>query len=173
MNPNNTIQIPEAGEALSSSDNLGKIITSHPFLKGISPHHFRLLTDCAMLTSFQPEEVIFREGDPANRFYLIQNGLVSIECRTQESARKRIQTVSAGDVLGWSWLFAPYYWHFDARALEYTQAVFFYGTPLRAECESDHNLGYELVMRMAEVMAKRLQNTRRQLLDVGSFAKIN
>lgn len=164
--------MPEAGESLSSSDDLGKIITAHPFLKGLSPHHFRLLTDCAMLTTFQPGEVVFNEGDPANRFYLIRNGLVSIECRTQEAAHKQIQTVTAGDVLGWSWLFAPYYWHFDARALERTEAIFFYGTPLRAECESDHNLGYELVMRMAEVMARRLQNTRRQLIDVKSFSSL-
>ena len=67
-------------------------------------------------------------------------------------------------MLGWSWLFPPYYWHFDARAVELTEAVFLHGAPLREECEADHDLGYELVKRMAEVMLKRLQATRRQLL---------
>jgi CRP-like cAMP-binding protein len=75
-----------------------------------------------------------------------------------------IQEIGAGEALGWSWLFPPYFWHFNARALEPTDAIFLYATPLRDECESDHELGYELVKRMAEVMLRRLQATRRQLL---------
>ena len=67
-------------------------------------------------------------------------------------------------MLGWSWLFPPYYWHFDARAVEDTEAVFIYGTPLREECESDPELGYEILKRVALVMMKRLQATRRQLV---------
>lgn len=148
-----------------STSSVEKILAEHPFLKGLSPHQVRLLADCAMVTRFQPGEVIFREGDPANRFYLILSGKVAIESQGRDSGRKVIQTIGAGDVLGWSWLFPPYYWHFDARALEVTAAVFFYGTPLRTECETDHDLGYEMVCRMAEVMLQRLQGTRRQLLD--------
>jgi CRP-like cAMP-binding protein len=83
----------------------------------------------------------------------------------------RIQTVGPGDVLGWSWLFPPYFWHFNARVLQPTVAIFFYATPLREECESDHELGYELFKRMAEVMLTRLQATRRQLLLQGCECK--
>lgn len=149
-----------------TSVNVEKILADHPFLKGLTPHHCRLLADCAMVTRFQPGEVIFREGDPANRFYLILSGKIAIESYVREKGNQLIQTIGAGDVLGWSWLFPPYYWHFDARALEVTAAVFFYGTPLRTECEADHDLGYELMRRMAEVMLQRLQATRRQLLDL-------
>ena len=51
--------------------------------------------------------------------------------------------------LGWSWLFPPYAWHFTARALEETDAIFFYGTILREYCEKDHSLGFELFKRMS------------------------
>jgi CRP/FNR family cyclic AMP-dependent transcriptional regulator len=141
-------------------------LPKHPFLEGLSPHQLRLLSDCAMVVRFQPGELIFREGDPANRFYLITKGKIALESYVQDRGTTLIQTVGVGDVLGWSWLFPPYYWHFDARALEPVEAIFFYGTPLRDECESDHDLGYELVKRMAEVMMKRLQATRRQLLQL-------
>jgi hypothetical protein len=67
-------------------------------------------------------------------------------------------------VLGWSWLFPPYFWHFNARAVEPTDAFFLNAPPLRAECESDHELGYELIKRIAQVMLKRLQAIRWQLL---------
>ena len=73
-------------------------------------------------------------------------------------------TIGAGEVLGWSWLIPPYQWHFDARAVEETDAIFFYGTALRARCEDDHDLGYELMLRVAAVVMLRLQSARDQLL---------
>jgi len=143
-----------------------RIISIHPFLEGVSPHHLRLLSDCAIRENFAANELIFREGDPANRFYLLQRGRVALESYTLSRGRVRIQSIGAGEVLGWSWLFPPYIWHFDARALEPTDAVFIYGIPLREECESDHELGYHLMKRMAAVMMNRLQAARRQLLKL-------
>jgi CRP/FNR family cyclic AMP-dependent transcriptional regulator len=68
-------------------------------------------------------------------------------------------------VLGWSWLFPPYCWQFDARTLEPTEAIFFYGTPLREQCEQDHNFGFEMMKRMTQVIIQRLQGARRLLLE--------
>lgn len=146
------------------------LLLKHPFLEGLNPHQIRLLKDCAMVMHFRPGELIFREGDPANRFYLIHKGKVALESPAGERGSVFIQTVGDGEVLGWSWLFPPYYWHFDARAIESTEAIFLYGTPLREECETDHDLGYILIKRIAEIMMKRLQATRRQLLDLKSDA---
>ncbi len=142
-------------------------MNKHPFLKGLSLHQHRILLDCAMVTHFDPEEVIFREGDPANRFYLIEQGNVALELYVRDQGMVRISTVGPGNVLGWSWLFPPYFWHFNARATEPVDAIFLYATPLREECESDHELGYDLLKRMAQVMLARLQATRRQLLFCG------
>lgn len=157
---------PITGQTRKPAQDLEELVAEHPFFNGLSPHQFRLLSDCAMFTKFEPDELIFREGDPANRFYLIRKGSVVLESHVMGRGRVPVQKVEAGEVLGWSWLFPPYYWHFDARAVEPTEAIFFYGAPLRDECENDHDLGYELVKRMAEVMMKRLQATRRQLLKL-------
>jgi CRP/FNR family cyclic AMP-dependent transcriptional regulator len=142
------------------------LLADHPFVKGLSPHQLRLLNDCAMEISFLPGELIFREGDPANRFYLVLSGNVALESRTEGNECVSLQVVGPGEVLGWSWLFAPYFWHFDARAVEPTKVLFFYGTPLREECERDHDFGYELLKRMSEVLLQRLQATRRRLATV-------
>jgi CRP-like cAMP-binding protein len=95
---------------------------------------------------------------------LILKGEVALETSVKEGGIIPIQTLGGGDVLGWSWLFPPYYWHFDARAVSATETVFFYGTRLRERCEEDHDLGYELIKRMAHVVIRRLQATRRQLV---------
>ncbi len=146
-------------------------IAEHPFLHGVSDQHLKLLMGCAMPAQFSAGTFLFREGDPANRFYLIQSGSVSIEQDGDEMARVQIGTVGPGDCLGWSWLFPPYYWHFDARALEPLSALFFYGTRLREECEADPRLGYELMKRMAMVVINRLQSTRHALADAVAAQK--
>jgi CRP-like cAMP-binding protein len=139
-------------------------LANHPFLKGLSEEHLKILDDCSMKRVFEPGEVIFREGDLANRFYLILSGSVLLESPCENEPPSTIQTIKAGDVLGWSWLFPPYNWHFDARALERTEAIFLYGTRIRAKCEEQPALGYELVKRMAMVLMQRLQATRKELV---------
>src|SRR6266571_1534764 len=144
-------------------------VAAHPFFVGMSEHHIRLLADCAMELHFDAGHVIFREGESANRFYLIEHGKVALESSTLGDPIK-IEEIGDGDLLGWSWLFPPYAWHFSARALEDTTAIFFYGTVLRDYCEKDNSLGFELFKRMSVVMLRRLQAARQKLLSVRKTA---
>lgn len=143
-------------------------VALHPFLAGMNRAHLALLTDCAMVVHFNPGELIFREGEVANRFYLIESGNVILESSGRSGDPVIIDKVGAGDLLGWSWMFPPYVWHFTARAVERTEAIFFYGTILREYCERDHSLGYELFKRMSAVMIKRLQAAREKMLAINS-----
>lgn len=132
----------------------------------MSEPHLKLLIDCAMLTRFKKDQVIFRAGEQANRFYLIERGNVVLEGTILDKPSVVIDSVAAGDLLGWSWLFPPYLWHFDARATEQTTAIFFYGTILREYCEKEPTLGFEIFKRMSEVMMRRLQKARGKLIEV-------
>jgi len=136
----------------------------HPFMEGLAAEQLARLADCAMRVTFEPGELIFQEGELANRFYLILDGAVALQIHASDSGVSLITTLGRGDVLGWSWLFPPYTWHFDAVAVESTQAVFFYGTWLRQMGEEHQELGYELMKRMAQVLIHRLQAARRQLI---------
>ena len=156
---------PRPKDESSALKAIEDVIAEHPFLRGLKPEHLRLLTQNAMRMHYKAGELIFREGDPANRFYLIEEGDVSLESSRRDESGVLIESIGAGDVLGWSWLFPPYYWHLDARATEPTTAIFFYGTHLREACEQDHDLGYELMKRMAQVVIRRLQATRQRLVN--------
>lgn len=146
-----------------SREKLEAAVAAHPFLIGMSEHHLRLLADCAIQTHFDAGQIIFREGETANRFYLIEHGEVVLDATGVGGEAVVIETVGSGDLLGWSWLFSPYVWHFTARATRPTSAIFFYGTVLREYCEKDHSLGFELFKRMSEVMTRRLQAARARL----------
>ncbi len=141
-------------------------VAAHPFFAGMSAHYIRLLADCAIATRFEKDQVIFRAGETANRFYLIESGKIVLEAGENAGcAPVIIDRIGAGDLLGWSWIFPPYIWHFTARAVELTNSIFFYGTILREYCDKDSALGYELFKRMSEVMIRRLQGARSQLLE--------
>ena len=148
----------------TKSESMRTRVALHPFLAGMNRTELALLTDCAMPVHFKKGQTIFREGEMANRFYLIESGKVVLESSDGLGKPVLIETVSAGDLLGWSWMFPPYVWRFTARAGEPTAAIFFYGTILREYCERDHSLGFELFKRMAPVMIKRMQNAREKLV---------
>lgn len=139
------------------------IMAPHPFLTGLCEHQLKLLAEWAHRVHFRKGSYIFREGELANRFYLIQHGAVAIESAADDSAPVVLQTLSDGDVLGWSWLFPPYAWHFDARAVEETDAIFLPGLRLRELCETDHALGFEVMKRISRLVIQRLQAARLQL----------
>jgi CRP/FNR family cyclic AMP-dependent transcriptional regulator len=167
----NTITAHEP-EVIEARSPLIRKMAGHPFLKGMKPEHLQTLAACALEVEFKPGERIFREGELANRFYLIERGLVHVESEVQEHGPLLLQTIGPGDVLGWSWLFPPCYWHFDARAVSPVKAIFFYGTRLREQCEEDHDLGYQLMNRMAAVVIKRLQAARRYLVELAERGRI-
>jgi CRP/FNR family cyclic AMP-dependent transcriptional regulator len=145
---------------------LAGAIAGHRFSAGMKPEHLKELVDAAIFKQFERDEIVFSEGDPANRFYLIRQGKIALESRGDGESAPLVQFLGENEVLGWSWLFPPYYWHFTARAVEPTSAIFFYGTRLREQCEEDAAFGYDLMKRMAAIVIKRLQITRVQLLQV-------
>jgi CRP/FNR family transcriptional regulator, cyclic AMP receptor protein len=154
------------GEPLSVRyPDIERRLAAHPFLTGMSPHHLELLALCAMPTEFDAGQIIFLEGDPANGFYLIETGKVVLEGKTSSGEPVVIDTVSAGEPLGWSWIFPPYLWHFDARATEACTAICLSGIMLRQHRDEDITLSHELFKRISEVIVRRLQAARGKLIS--------
>jgi CRP-like cAMP-binding protein len=145
-------------------NELQETIRRYAFFDGMQPGHLAILTDRARAASFGSGEVLFREGEPANSFYLIRSGRIALEACEVADGTVSIQTLGPGEVLGWSWLFPPFVWHLRARTLEPTDAVVLDGAHLLVAAERDHDFGYELMKRVAQVVIHRLQATRKQFL---------
>jgi CRP-like cAMP-binding protein len=147
---------------------LEPILAEHPFFHDLEPQYLQLVLGCAGNVRFKAGDFLFREGQEANHFYLLRHGRVALQVYVPQRGPMTVETIDAGEVLGWSWLFPPYRWQFDAQALELVRAVAFDGRCLRDKCAEDHDLGYSLMQRFAQVMTQRLQATRLQLLDLYS-----
>jgi len=146
--------------------SLEPIIREHPFFKGMDDRYIRIIVGCAKNVRFESGDVVLREGDPADQFYLIREGLVAVELMIPNRGFTTVQTIWDGDILGWSWLLPPYRCRFGARTVRPTRALAFDGKCLRGKCDEDHDLGYEVLRRFAGVTAERLEATRLQLLDL-------
>jgi CRP/FNR family cyclic AMP-dependent transcriptional regulator len=151
-------------------ETIDTILRDVPLFSGLADEEFELMAGCGSNVHFREEELLFREGDAADTFYVVRHGSVVLELFVPGRGPVTIETIESGDVIGWSWLFPPYRWHFDARALVDVRATGFDGACLRGKCEADSRLGYDLMTRFAQVMMERLQWTRLRLLDVYGYA---
>ena len=139
----------------------------HPFVEEFQSQHVEKLAALATRVRFDGDQIIFREGDEYSDFYLIVSGLVALEIAAPDHTF-RVQTLFAGDELGWSALLMGRGKHFQARTLERVDALAFEGTDLLAACRDDPVFGFTLMQRLLGVVAERLQATRLQLLDMYS-----
>jgi CRP-like cAMP-binding protein len=132
----------------------------------MSEPHLALLASGARVARYAAGTYLGREGEPAEDFFLIQSGFVSLGIHTPDRGVVTLQSIGPGHALGWSWLVPPHRWRFDCRASEPVEVLAFKAQWLRDQCEQDHELGYQLFKHLLGVVASRLAATRLQLLDL-------
>ncbi|HNQ89948.1 MAG TPA: cyclic nucleotide-binding domain-containing protein [Verrucomicrobiota bacterium] len=141
------------------------MLERHPFVRELGLQHLPVLEAGAALARFDPGEFLVREGEPAVRFYLLVTGSVALEGLIHGKGPVVFVNLEAGDAVGWSWLTPPYRWHFSARVLAETEALWWTTDRLRALAEEKPEFGLALVSRVTRMAAQRLQATHSQLLD--------
>lgn len=152
-------------------DDVEAILRECTFFAGMEPAHLDLIVGCGAELAVAPGDFILREGQYADVFYIVRSGSVALEAFMPGKGAITIQTLMKDDLLGWSWLFPPYRWHFDARALEPTTLYAFDGACLRQKCDDDPAFGYDVMKRVTLSIIQRLQATRLQLMDYSDYAR--
>ena len=144
-----------------------RALADHPFTAGLSEDDLMRLAACVVGRSeWRPGESVLTRGQPTDVFHLIVDGRIAIEIREPGSDPRTIQTIHGGDLLGWSWLFEPYRWTFDARATATTSAITLDSDLVRRSIEADPRFGLAIVERVMRAIMSRLEATRLQVLDV-------
>lgn len=152
-----------------TKEELARILAEHPFVEGMDPLHLARLSDLAEYAHFESGKLIFQEGQPAGRLYLIIHGSVALEVFNLDQEGLVVLTVEDGDVLGWSWFVPPYKWRFDAKATKATDVISFDAAKILQLCEEDTLFGYRFMRRMASILDQRLNATKEHLLNVYVF----
>jgi CRP/FNR family transcriptional regulator, cyclic AMP receptor protein len=144
------------------------VLGAQPFLRGMPSAQLAVLAELCQHVAIPSRERLFDESSRADRFWMIDAGQVTLDASVPGEGRVIIETLGRGDVIGLSWMLAPYQRRFGAVATQPTQAFVFDARAVRAACDADSLLGYELSRRFSAVVVRRLQATRARLIDACS-----
>jgi CRP/FNR family transcriptional regulator, cyclic AMP receptor protein len=150
---------------------LQPLLARHPFCRGMDEAQLALLAGCAENVRFPDGAALFRAGEAADASYLLRAGRVSLQLHGAGAGASPLETAEEGELLGWSWLFPPYRWHFDAVAVGAVRALRLDGTCLRNKCEADPAFGFDLARRILYQAQQRLERSRMQALDLYGTAR--
>lgn len=124
------------------------------------------LAGLGRLTTVAASETVLREGDPTDSLSIVVHGRVGLRLRVPERGSVTILSVEPGDVVGWSAVVPPYRATSTAVALERSELVSFDGVLLRDLLNRDRALALAIYPRLLRAVARRLEGTRLQLLDL-------
>ena len=124
-------------------ETLEPIVAELPLFKGLKPEHVQIITGCAANARFEAGEFLGRVGGPADRFWIIRQGRVTLEIHAPGRGSLTVQTIGENDVVGWSWLVPPYQLRFDVHAVTSTRVLMFDGKFISQKLTVEKRLEYQ------------------------------
>lgn len=140
-------------------------LSTHAFFEGMDTNYIKVLASLAVERQMSKGDVLFHQGEHADKFYLLRSGKVSVQVPAVMGPVLEIQAVGKDQLLGWSWLIPPYRWNFMARIVKDSNFLEFDGEAILVKCEEDPKFGYELLKRFATLMSERLNAARQKMMD--------
>jgi len=148
-----------------SNQSTTEYLSAHEFFSEFSDDVLKFLCECSSTREIKKGQILFRQGENADKFFVVRNGCVSIQMPAIMGPTLEIQTLGKDQVLGWSWLISPYQWNFQTKAEEDSELLQFDGTAILARCEQEPKFGYELLKKFAGLMSVRLNAARQKMMD--------
>lgn len=148
-----------------NNQSIKDFLSSHAFFSELEEEFVEFLADSVTELNIKKGEVLFRQGELADKFYLLREGQVSVQVPALVGPTLEIQHLGDNQLLGWSWLIPPYRWNFLARAVEDSDLLEFDGKAILTRCEEDPKFGYQLMKHFTALMSERLDAARQKMMD--------
>ena len=148
-----------------SQQSIKDYLSTHAFFSGLDDEFIQYVTNSATELQLKKGDILFRQGEFADKFFILRKGGISVQVPALVGPPLEIQHLSEDQILGWSWLIPPFRWHFLARVEEDSDLLEFDGIALLAHCEEDPKFGYELFKHFAGLMSERLEVARQKMMD--------
>ena len=148
-----------------SNPSITEYLSAHEFFSQFSDDVLKFLCECSSTREIKKGQILFRQGENADKFYVVRSGRISIQMPAIMGPALEIQAVDEDEVLGWSWLISPYQWNFQTKAEEDSELLQFDGVAILARCEQEPKFGYELLKKFAGLMSVRLNAARQKMMN--------
>ena len=148
-----------------SNQSITEYLSAHEFFSEFSDDVLKFLCECSSMREIKKGQILFRQGEHADKFYVVRSGRISLQMPAIMGPPLEIQAVDEDQVLGWSWLISPYKWNFQTKAEDDSELLQFDGAAILARCEQEPKFGYELLKKFAGLMSVRLNAARQKMMD--------
>jgi CRP/FNR family transcriptional regulator, cyclic AMP receptor protein len=147
--------------------DLSQILRRIPWFVELEQSQLDRLASIATLHQYEAGDYIFKEGDREDYLYVLLEGKAVLEVEVPTRGQIQFYTAEILDVLGWSSM-TPIVRQrtASARAICPSTLIGFNNKLLQQLCDEDHELGYSIMRRLANVVANRLLTARLCLLDI-------
>jgi CRP/FNR family cyclic AMP-dependent transcriptional regulator len=137
-----------------------------PLLEGLTHTQRVALAGVSTIATYEPGHRLFDEHGSADRCWVVLSGCVVVDALVPPRGHVALQSIGAGELVGWSWFVPPYRWHFGATVVSPTRAAVMDAEQLRALAGADPEFGYRLSQILVAALLNRLQTTRMRLLEL-------
>ncbi|MEU1299668.1 Crp/Fnr family transcriptional regulator [Streptomyces shenzhenensis] len=132
----------------------------------LAAEHRERLMRTAREVSFEAGTRLFEEGRRADKLWIIRTGTVDLDLHVPGRRAAVVESLGAGELVGWSWHFPPYLWQLGAEAASPVRAYEFDAETVRSMCADDAEFGRAVAVWVGRVVAHRLHASRIRLLDL-------
>lgn len=147
-------RVPKPRPAPPPSDALPFV----EIMQGLSEEEKQKVISLGRIEQYEPNAVIFAEGEEARRFYLVKEGQVAVESRLARGMRFPISLVSLGQAFGWSALVPPHRYTATVTAVVPTKVIAIDQNALLELMRANPSLGLTIMQNVASVVSSRLRN---------------
>ncbi len=135
----------------------GTDLEGYELLTGLPMEDLNAMAACGKRIEVATGETIFRQGDVANLFCLLEEGKVTVMLESPGGETANVLAVRRREPFGWSSVIEPRTYTGGAQAIDRSQVLRFDATALLAVFEKRPMLGYRIMSRLAAIIARRLK----------------
>ncbi len=150
------------------------ILTRFQLFQGLADELLDKIASFSQEEAYQPGDLIFREGDPAEKIYMVVEGKVAVEMKIRLGSTPRKQgtayVIGDGEILGWSAALWRYPFAVSARCVTNTRVIGIDGASFRHLLEQNPKAGFDLLRKLIRVVWSRYDRTMKTLANILSIA---
>jgi CRP-like cAMP-binding protein len=105
---------------------------------------------------FDKDEIVFKEGEAAERLYMLRSGSVLLEQRISDKVTACVGSVKPGFSFGWSAMVDNGVYTTEAVCIEPSEIYSFRRDKINKLFEKDPEMGFRMYQRLLELIKKRL-----------------
>ncbi len=141
-------------------------LSQFSLFNGLPEPLLKQIAEIGVQTSAKKGEFVFHEGEKADKLHFLLDGSVALRVKlTSRPESVAVSFVSTPfQSFGWSGIVPPFHYTSSAECDEDSNLLIIPAQPFMKLMEENPQAGFQVMKRIAEIIADRLRNSRQALL---------